>query len=148
VGGLAPARHLTSATARPDLARAGFVHQEHQITNPLPGRDAAITIAARYLESAGFRIVDRAWTAPDGQLDIAAVDRQVFVVCQVTMRSRARRGTPLEAAGQARIRRLRGLAVAWLNAHGMRFEQVRIDAVGLVSEGTGGYTIEHLRGVG
>jgi putative endonuclease len=118
------------------------------MTNPFHDKSAAITAAAGYLESAGYRILDRAWTAPDGQLDIAAVDRQVFVVCQVTICSRARRGTPLEAAGQARIRQLRGLAVAWLNAHGMRFEQVRVDVIGLVWEGPGGYTTEHLRGVG
>jgi hypothetical protein len=30
----------------------------------------------------------------------------------------------------------------------VRFDQVRVDVVGLVYEGTGGYTIEHLKGVG
>ncbi|MBV9449326.1 MAG: YraN family protein [Streptosporangiaceae bacterium] len=117
------------------------------MTNPVPARAAAITLAAKYLESAGFRILDRAWTAPDGQLDIAAVDRQTFVVCQVTIRSAGRCGTLLEAAGRAGLQRLRGLAVAWLTAHGMRFDQVRVDIIDLTWEGGGGYTTEHLRGV-
>jgi putative endonuclease len=104
--------------------------------------------AAKYLESAGFRILDRNWRCASGEIDIVAVDRQVFVVCEVKTRSGTRCGTPLEAVGRAKLRRLRGLAVEWLNAHGVRFEQVRIDIVGLVYEGTGGYTIEHLRGVG
>ena len=37
---------------------------------------------------------------------------------------------------------------AWLTAHGVRFDQIRIDVVGLLYEGTGGFTIEHVRGVG
>jgi putative endonuclease len=118
------------------------------MTNPFPGQDAAITVAADYLESAGFRVLDHTWRGPQGQLDIAAVDRHVFVVCQVRTRSGTRHGTALETISRTRLRRLRGLAVAWLNAHGVRFEQVRIDIVGLIWEGSGGYTIEHLRGVG
>jgi len=116
--------------------------------NPFPGQDAAITAAAGYLESAGFRVLDRTWRGPEGQLDIAAVERQVFVVCEVKTRSGTWHGTALVAISRARLHRLRGLAVAWLNAHGVRFDRVRVDVVGLVYEGTGGYTIEHLRGVG
>jgi putative endonuclease len=104
--------------------------------------------AADYLESAGFRILDRNWRCADGEIDIVAVDRQVFVVCEVKTRSGTRCGTPVEAVGRAKLRRLRKLAVAWLNAHGVRYDQVRVDIVGLVFEGTGGYTIEHIRGVG
>ena len=29
-----------------------------------------------------------------------------------------------------------------------RFDQVRIDVIGLVYDGTGGFSIEHIRGVG
>lgn len=114
--------------------------------NPVHNRDAAITLASRYLESAGFRVLDRTWQAPDGQLDIVAVDRGVFVVCEVTTRSGNRYGTELEAIGRARLQRLRGMAAAWLNAHGVRFDQVRVDIIGLVWEGSGGYTTEHIRG--
>ncbi len=46
------------------------------------------------------------------------------------------------------MRRLRGLAVAWLSAHGVRFDQVRVDVVGLVREATGDFTVEHVRGAG
>jgi putative endonuclease len=104
--------------------------------------------AADHLESIGFRILDRNWRCVDGEIDIVAVDRQVFVVCEVKTRSGTRYGTPLEAISRAKLRRLRRLAVAWLNAHGIRFEEVRIDVVGLIYEGTGGFTIEHIKGVG
>jgi putative endonuclease len=104
--------------------------------------------AVEYLESAGFRILDRNWRCAEGEIDIVAVDRHVFVVCEVKTRRGTRYGTPLEAVGRTKLRRLRKLAVLWLNAHGIRYELVRVDIVGLVYEGTGGYTIEHLRAVG
>jgi putative endonuclease len=104
--------------------------------------------AADHLESIGFRILDRNWRCTNGEIDIVAVDRHVFVVCEVKTRSGTRYGTPLEAISRAKLKRLRRLAVAWLNAHGIRFEEVRIDVVGLIYEGTGGFTIEHIKGVG
>jgi putative endonuclease len=104
--------------------------------------------AVDYLTAQGFRILDRNWRCAVGELDIVAVERHVFVVCEVKTRSGTGYGTPLEAVGVRKQRRLRGLAVAWLTAHGIRFEQIRVDVVGLVREPSGGFTIEHVRGVG
>jgi putative endonuclease len=104
--------------------------------------------AAEYLQAHGLRILDRNWRCADGEIDIVAVEGQVLVVCEVKSRTSMRYGSPLEAVGRAKRSRLRRLAVQWLNAHGVRFDQVRIDVVGLIYEGTGGFTIEHIRGVG
>jgi putative endonuclease len=104
--------------------------------------------AADYLEGRGFRILDRNWRCADGEIDIVAADRRTFVVCEVKTRSGTRFGTPLDAVGQAKRRRLRRLAALWLAAHGVRFDQIRIDVVGLLCDGAGGFTIEHVRGVG
>jgi putative endonuclease len=104
--------------------------------------------ASEYLESCGMRILDRNWRSADGEIDIVAVDRRVLVVCEVKSRTSTRYGSPLEAVSRAKRARLRRLAVQWLNAHGIRFDEVRIDVVGLLYEGTGGFTVEHVRGVG
>jgi putative endonuclease len=111
------------------------------------GRDGE-QAAVDYLASRGLRILDRNWRCAIGEIDIVAVDRHEFVVCEVKTRSGTRYGTPLEAVTRAKLRRLRRLAVAWLNAHGVRFDQIRIDVVGLVREGAGGYVVEHVKGVG
>jgi putative endonuclease len=111
------------------------------------GRDGE-QAAVNYLEGRGFRILDRNWRCAEGEIDIVAVDRHTFVVCEVKTRSGTRYGTPLEAVGRAKRARLRRLAVRWLTAHGVRFDQMRIDVVGVLYEGTGGFTIEHVRGVG
>jgi putative endonuclease len=104
--------------------------------------------AVEYLQRCGFRVLDRNWRCADGELDIVAVDRHTFVAVEVKTRSGARFGTPVDAVGRAKIRRLRRLAILWLNAHGVRYDRVRVDVVGLLYEGTGGYTIRHIRGVG
>jgi putative endonuclease len=104
--------------------------------------------AEQYLKGCGFRILDHDWKCPDGEINIVAVERNMLVVCDLRRCSGTRYGTPLETMSQAKCRRLRRLAVCWLNAHGVRFEQIRIDVVGLLYEGSGGFTIEHIRGVG
>jgi putative endonuclease len=108
------------------------------------GEQAAVS----YLESRGFRILDRNWRCADGEIDIVAVERHTFVVCEVKTRSGTRYGSPLDAVGHAKRRRLRRLAALWLSAHGIRFDQIRIDVLGLLRDSTGEFTIEHVRGVG
>ncbi|MGA2830142.1 MAG: YraN family protein [Streptosporangiaceae bacterium] len=103
--------------------------------------------AAEYLKTAGLRILDRNWRCPDGEIDAVAAECHVLVICQVTMRSADNRGGPLERVSRAKRTQLRRLAVRWMAAHGMRFDEVRIDVLGLTA-GPGGYTIEHVRGVG
>ena len=105
-------------------------------------------VAAEYLERAGLRVLDRNWRSATGEIDIVAAERYALVVVEVKARTGMRYGSPLEAVSRAKRARLRRLAVQWLNAHGIRFDQVRIDVVGLVYDGTGGFSIEHIRGVG
>jgi putative endonuclease len=128
-------------------ARSSFPEVMAVNAKDILGRDGE-EAAVRYLEGCGFRILDRNWRCADGEIDIVAVERHSLVICEVKTRSGTRYGTPLEAVGRAKVRRLRKLAVGWLNAHGVRFEQIRIDVVGLLYEGSGGFTIEHIRGVG
>jgi len=104
--------------------------------------------AAEYLASAGLRILDRNWRCAEGEIDIVAAERQILVVCEVKTRSGTRYGTPLEAITRAKRMRLRRLAARWLAAHGVLFDEVRIDVVGLLKDSSGLYQIEHVRGVG
>jgi putative endonuclease len=104
--------------------------------------------AVDYLTGQGFRILDRNWRCAEGEIDIVAADKRCLVVCEVKTRSGTRYGTPLEAVGRAKRARLRRLAAQWLNAHGIRFGEIRIDVIGLLRQGHGGFTIEHVRGAG
>jgi putative endonuclease len=104
--------------------------------------------AAEHLERSGLRILARNWRCSEGEIDIVAAERRVLVVCEVKTRSGVRYGTPLEAITRAKQRRLRRLAIRWLTANGVLFDEVRIDVVGLTRDQAGGFTIEHVRGVG
>jgi putative endonuclease len=104
--------------------------------------------AAEYLESAGFHILDRNWRCADGEIDIVAVERRALVVCEVKTRSGDRCGAPLESVGRVKRNRLRRLAIRWITAHGVRFDVVRVDVVGVIPGPSGGYNVEHVRGVG
>jgi putative endonuclease len=105
-------------------------------------------LAAEYLERAGFRILDRNWRCAGGEIDIVMVDRRALVACEVKTRSSTQYGTPLEAITRQKVIRLRHLAIAWVRAHGVLFDEVRVDAVEVLRDRRGGFTIEHVRGVG
>jgi putative endonuclease len=105
-------------------------------------------LAVEHLERAGLRVLDRNWRSADGEIDIVAAERRMLVVCEVKTRSGTRFGTPLEAVTRHKRARLRRLAVQWLVAHGVLFDEVRIDVIGILRDAKGDFEIEHIRGVG
>lgn len=104
-------------------------------------------LAADFLAEAGLVIVERNWRCKEGEIDIVAVDGRTLVICEVKTRSSVRYGTPLEAITRQKARRLRKLAVLWVNAHGLIFDQIRIDVVAVLREASGEFTVEHVQAV-
>ena len=105
-------------------------------------------LAAEYLQQSGLRVLDRNWRCADGEIDIVAVDRRVLVVCEVKTRTGNRYGAPLESISHSKLRRLRRLAIRWVVAHGVLFDEIRVDAVGVLRSPSGEFTVSHARGVG
>ncbi|MGO8882653.1 MAG: YraN family protein [Streptosporangiaceae bacterium] len=105
-------------------------------------------LAVDYLQQAGLRILDRNWRCDKGEIDIVAADSRVLVICEVKTRSGTRYGAPLEAVDRRKRARLRRLAIRWVVAHGLLFDEVRIDVVGVLKTAAGEFSIEHVRGIG
>lgn len=105
-------------------------------------------LAAEYLQRAGFRVLARNWRCSEGEIDIVAADRRTLVACEVKTRSGTRYGTPLEAVTRKKLSRLRRLAVRWVLANGVLFDEVRVDVVEVLKDERGDFVIEHIRGVG
>jgi len=103
--------------------------------------------AVRYLESLGWRVLERNWRCADGELDIVAHDGRRHVVCEVKTRRSKAYGDPAEAITISKALRLRRLAGRWAREHGVRTSTVRIDLIGLVGGGPGGFTVDHLEEV-
>ena len=105
-------------------------------------------LAVEHLQRAGLRILDRNWRCADGEIDIVAAERRALVVCEVKTRSGVKYGTPLEAITRQKRNRLRRLAIRWLVAHGILFDEIRIDVVGVLRSESGEFSVDHVRGVG
>ena len=115
---------------------------------PLTGARARLARQAvtGYLQRSGLRILAQDWTCNEGRIDIVAAERRVLVVCQVKHR-RAGTPAPPPVISRSKARRLRRLAVRWLVANGVLFDEVRIDLVISAPDPAGGFVIEHVRGV-
>ena len=95
------------------------------------------TLAVRYLEARGMRVLARNWRCRHGEIDIVALDGDCLVVCEVKTRTGLGFGDPVEAVTWGKYARLRRLAAAWLADHehppppGGPPDTVRIDVVGI-----------------
>ena len=105
-------------------------------------------LAARFLEGQGFTLLDRRWRCRQGEIDIVARDGTTLVICEVKTRTTEAFGSPVAAVTPVKVRRLRRLAGAWLEAHDEAASDVRLDVIGILSDHGGRPLIEHLRGVG
>jgi putative endonuclease len=103
-------------------------------------------VAAQYLERQGMVIVERNWRCEIGEIDIIAREAGTLVICEVKTRSSAGHGSPLEAISDRKVRRLRRLALRWLEAKCVHAPFLRFDAVGVTQSRTGHPEIRHVRG--
>ena len=105
-------------------------------------------VAARHLVDDGLVVLDRNWRCEVGEIDLVLRDGDVLVVCEVKTRSSLDCGTPHEAVGDAKLARLRRLAVRWMVDRGVRVPDVRIDLVAVLQPRRGAAQVEHVRGIG
>lgn len=109
--------------------------------------DRGEDLACAHLEVLGWQVLERNWRCPEGEVDVVACQDGLLVFCEVKTRRSTRFGTPLEAVGPDKARRLRRLAWAWLAEHGRRGEEFRIDVVGVLCRAGQQPRIHHVRGV-
>jgi putative endonuclease len=87
------------------------------------GEDRAVA----WYEAHGYRVLDRNWRTRNGEIDIVAGGGGVVVFCEVKTRTTTRFGRGAEAVGPTKQRRIRGLALSWLQQSEQRFDEVRFD---------------------
>jgi putative endonuclease len=116
--------------------------------------DKGEDIAAEYLRSLGWEILERNWRCPSGELDIVAAEPSgggTVVFCEVKTRRRVHGKLPvlpLEAVTERKVAKLRELALDWLRATECHVKHLRIDAVGVIIGSDGAPTVQHRRGIG
>lgn len=104
-------------------------------------------LAARHLEAMGARVLARNWRCAQGELDIVALEPDgTLVFCEVKTRSGTGYGSPGEAVGAVKARRLRVLAGQWLvTGRPPGVHELRFDVVSVVRGRTGPPRVVHLR---
>ncbi|MGK9147359.1 YraN family protein [Plantibacter flavus] len=104
-------------------------------------------LANDHLEACGYRILDRNWRCPQGELDVVAEDDGTLVFVEVKTRSGTGFGDPVEAVTPVKLARIGRLANAWCADRRPRTRRMRVDVIGIVVPPHGDVRLQHLRGV-
>lgn len=89
-------------------------------------------VAARRYQRDGYRVLDRNWRCPSGELDLVVSRGGVIAFCEVKTRRSTAYGLPAEAVDGRRQRRLRAAAAQWLREHEHGYRSVRFDVVSVL----------------
>ncbi len=92
--------------------------------------------AVEYLREHGYRILERNYRCPLGEMDIIAREGKTVVFIEVKTRSSERFGAPQEAVGSQKQHRMTAIALYYLKAQGHLGGPARFDVVA-VSLGEG-----------
>lgn len=88
-------------------------------------------IAERYLRKKGYRLVERNYRSPVGELDLIALDRRVIVFVEVKTRSDDRFGVPLESVHRRKQQKMIRTALFFLSQHRLHHREARFDVIGI-----------------
>lgn len=113
-----------SDNARPDNARSENVRSAL-------GRSGEDLAVAMYLR-AGYRVLDRNYRVPEGEIDVIARRGANVVFCEVKTRRTDHWGAPVEAVAWKKQARLRRLAACWLQDRRPGAVEIRFDVVSVV----------------
>ena len=100
-------------------------------------------IAVGFLKRHGIKIIKRNFSCRLGEIDIIAKDNDIFVFVEVRSGRSPLFHHPLESITNSKIKRLKILALNWLNYHRIEEENLRFDIITVVFNKTA--EIEHIR---
>ena len=88
-------------------------------------------IAERYLLKKGYKLVERNYRCPSGELDLIVLDRRVVVFVEVKTRTGHAFGTPFEAVEFRKQQTMTQAAQYFLAQKGLQQRDARFDVVGI-----------------
>jgi putative endonuclease len=102
-------------------------------------------LASRYLEAAGLVVLARNWRCVEGEVDLILLDGDDVVFCEVKTRRSLIFGTPAEAVGWMKVRRLRRVAARWLAQSSLHPREIRFDVISVLPQPRGASVVEYVR---
>ncbi len=100
--------------------------------------------AIRYLKKKGYRILDRNFRTPLGEIDIIAEDKNQLVFVEVKTRTSDTFGEPFESVHKIKQHRLKRLALFYIKQKGKEDMSVRFDVISIKIGGT--KEVKHIEG--
>ena len=88
-------------------------------------------LAAAHYRRLGYAVLDRNWRSSTGELDLVVELDGMIVFSEVKARRSDRYGPAAAAVGPAKQRRIRVLALEWLDQHRRPRQGIRFDVVAI-----------------
>ncbi|MCI9404036.1 MAG: YraN family protein [Clostridia bacterium] len=98
-------------------------------------------LAVRYLETHGYRVLDRNFTTDVGEVDIFVTDEKTLIAVEVKSRLSLEYGTPAEAVGHEKIKKISQVTAQYIKKFRLFDVPVRFDVVEVY---LGDKTVNHI----
>lgn len=99
-------------------------------------------IAVKYLETHGYRVLDRNFTTEIGEVDIFATDERTLIAVEVKSRLSLEYGTPAEAVGHEKVKKISQVTSQYIKKFRLFDIPVRFDVVEVYLEDN---TVNHIK---
>lgn len=86
-------------------------------------------LAVKYLETHGYRVLDRNYTTDIGEVDIFATDEKTLVAVEVKSRLSLEYGTPAEAVGHDKVKKISQVTSQYIKQFRLFGVPVRFDVI-------------------
>ncbi len=101
-------------------------------------------LASHFLKKKGYRIIERNYKTPIGEIDIIAKDRDITVFVEVKTRTDVSFGYPFESVHAKKQHKLKNLALLYMKKK--RIESpARFDVLSIILRKNGPSEIEHIK---
>jgi len=98
------------------------------LTNKIIGQTGE-RLAASFLKKQGYRIVEKNWVSPVGEIDIIAIEEKCLVFIEVKTRGGAEFGLPIEAVNKTKQRKIINSATYYAQMNNCLDAPIRFDVV-------------------
>jgi putative endonuclease len=96
--------------------------------------NAGEDLACSFLESKGWKILDRNFFYDRAEVDIIAQDGDVVVFLEVKLRSTTRFGQPFEHVTESKVKKVFKAAEAWVRENDLYDSPMRFDIIGIIKK--------------
>ncbi len=87
------------------------------------------SLAVKYLETHGYRVLDRNFTTDIGEVDIFVTDEKTLIAVEVKSRLSLEYGTPAEAVGYEKVKKISQVTSQYIKKFRLFGVPVRFDVV-------------------